>query len=201
MDTVISAGRSSRSYPVAEWGMAERILPGEAVSGDRYVMRPIPDGVLIAVVDGLGHGAEAGTAAEIAAATLEMHSSEPVIPLLERCHSALKHTRGAAISVASVSATRNSMTWAGVGNVEGVILRGVDETVPAQVRIPLFPGVAAIDYPHSERWSRRSIAMISSPSIPMAFRETFSSAHFSEARQTYSRAAFARNTVKGPMTL
>jgi hypothetical protein len=109
-------------------------------------MHPVSDGVLIAVVDGLGHGAEAAMAAEVATATLETYSREPVISLLERCHSALRHTRGAAISVASFSATYASMTWVGVGNVEGIVLRA-DKAVSAQEHIPLFPGVAGYRLP------------------------------------------------------
>jgi hypothetical protein len=127
--------------------MAQRALPGETVSGDRFVMHPVPDGALIAVVDGLGHGAEAAMAAEVAVATLQTYSCEPVISLLQRCHSALRHTRGAAISVASLSAAYGSMTWVGVGNVEGVILRSDDKAGSAQEHIPLFPGVAGYRLP------------------------------------------------------
>jgi hypothetical protein len=147
MGSVIPAKRSSRAQSVLEWGVAQRALPGETVSGDRYVMHPVPDGALIAVVDGLGHGAEAAMAAEVATATLEIYSREPVISLLERCHSALRHTRGAAISVASFSAAYRSMTWVGVGNVEGVILRADAKAAPAQEHIPLFPGVAGYRLP------------------------------------------------------
>src|SRR5215469_16350259 len=102
VNVVAKASRRPRS--VLEVGVVERALPGETVSGDRYVMHPLTDGVLIAVVDGLGHGVEAAMAAEVATATLEAYSHEPVISLLERCHSALRRTRGAAISVASLSA-------------------------------------------------------------------------------------------------
>ena len=127
--------------------MAEHVLPGETVSGDRYTVQPVPDGALIAVVDGLGHGAEAATAAEVATATLQAHSHEPVISLLERCHLALKHTRGAAISLASFNGVCGSMTWVGVGNVEGVILRAVDKTAATPEHIPLFSGVAGYRLP------------------------------------------------------
>jgi serine phosphatase RsbU (regulator of sigma subunit) len=147
MDSVTPAKESSRPQSVLEWGIAERALPGEAVNGDRYVMHPFPDGVLIAVVDGLGHGAEAAMAAEIATATLQAYCQEPVTFLLERCHSALKRTRGAAISIASVSAKHGLIAWAGVGNVEGVILRVDEKAVSAQEHIPLFAGVAGYRLP------------------------------------------------------
>ena len=42
--------------PWIEWGVATRALPGQAESGDRHLVQRFPDGVLAAVVDGLGHG-------------------------------------------------------------------------------------------------------------------------------------------------
>jgi hypothetical protein len=110
-------------------------------------MHPFPAGVLIAVVDGLGHGKEAAAAAAVATDTLEAYSCEPVIPLLKRCHAALRHTRGAAISVACLNATHDSLTWLGVGNVDGVILRADDKVTPGQEHILLLPGVAGYGLP------------------------------------------------------
>jgi len=51
-----------------EWGVATLALPGETQSGDRHLVKPVGSTVLVAVVDGLGHGAEAATAAQAAAA-------------------------------------------------------------------------------------------------------------------------------------
>src|SRR5256884_7303297 len=78
-----------------EWGVASLALPGEAESGDRHLVTPVGTGVLVAVVDGLGHGAEAASAAKAAVAALERHPTESPAPLLERCHRALNGTRGA----------------------------------------------------------------------------------------------------------
>jgi len=107
-----------------EWGVASLALPGEAESGDRHLVTPVGTGVLVAVVDGLGHGAEAASAAKAAVAALERHATESPAPLLERCHRALKGTRGAVMSVAAFSRHDQSMTWVGVGNVEGLLLYG-----------------------------------------------------------------------------
>ena len=43
--------------------------------------------------------------------------------LLEQCHRALARTRGVVMSVASVRARELTVTWLGVGNVEGVLAR------------------------------------------------------------------------------
>jgi len=107
-----------------EWGVATLAHPGEAQSGDRHLVRPVGTSVLVAVVDGLGHGAEAATAAQAAVAALERHATESPVPLIERCHRALHGTRGAVMSVALLGRSDRSMTWVGVGNVEGLLLHG-----------------------------------------------------------------------------
>lgn len=142
MDPLTSAGATASPQLVIHWGMAQTVLPGQTVSGDRHLVIPYPDGVVIAVVDGLGHGEEAAEAAEVAISTLQTHIREPVISLIKRCHEALKRTRGAAISLASFSGAYDSMTWLGVGNVEGVLLRADRKAIPVQQEIMLFPGVA-----------------------------------------------------------
>jgi len=98
-------------------------------------------------VDGLGHGEQAAAAAEVAINTLKAHVSEPVITLMKRCHEALKRTRGAAITLASFSGAYDSMTWLGVGNVEGVLLRADEKVIPVQEETMLFPGVAGYRVP------------------------------------------------------
>ena len=107
-----------------EWGVASLALPGEAQSGDLHFVKQVRTGALVAVVDGLGHGAEAAAAAQAAVAALERHATESPVPLIERCHRALQGTRGAVMSVAVFGRPDRSMTWLGVGNVEGLLLYG-----------------------------------------------------------------------------
>jgi serine/threonine protein phosphatase PrpC len=107
---------------VIDWGVAGFALAGEAESGDLHLVKPVPVGVLVAVVDGLGHGAEAAQAARAAVTTLDQHAPEPVLELVERCHQALGRTRGAVMSLAVLDHHTRTMTWLGIGNVEGVLL-------------------------------------------------------------------------------
>ena len=109
---------------VVEWGVATGLKIGQVVSGDRHVIAPFDGGVLAGVVDGLGHGGEAASAAERCVATLQRHACEALVPMLTYCHEALRSTRGAAISVASFTFHDNMMTWLGVGNVAGVLVQG-----------------------------------------------------------------------------
>lgn len=115
-------GAPGQEPRVVEWGAAGVALAGHE-SGDVHVVAEFPGGVLVAVIDGLGHGVEAAAAAKAAARVLAAFAGEPIASLVERCHEALRRTRGAVVSLASFDARRSSMTWSGVGNVEGFLLR------------------------------------------------------------------------------
>ena len=130
-----------------EWGAAASALPGQAVSGDRFVVAPFPGGVLVAVADGLGHGNEASLAAEIAVATLVKYAAESVIVLVQRCHEALLRTRGVVMSLASFNSQDNTMTWMGVGNVEGVLFRADAKANPPHETILLRGGTVGYRLP------------------------------------------------------
>jgi len=103
-------------------GVATLTLPGQQECGDRYVVAPFADGVLVAAVDGIGHGAEAAKAARIAGNILKSRPHEALVPLIKHCHDELRGTRGVVMSVASFNYPEMIMTWAGVGNVEGKLL-------------------------------------------------------------------------------
>jgi len=129
-----------------EWAVAEVARAGQTESGDRYLVTTTPDGALVAVVDGLGHGADAADAAKVAVRSLERHAHEPVIPLVRDCHHSLLGTRGAVISVASFTARDQAMTWLGVGTVEGLLLRA-QATSPRRESLLLRGGVVGVHLP------------------------------------------------------
>jgi negative regulator of sigma-B (phosphoserine phosphatase) len=98
---------------------------GEDVSGDCACIGQSEAGVLVGVVDGLGHGVDAGDAAHRAGVVLEDPSTGmEVTDALRRCHTALRGTRGAVIAVAAFPAVADDMEWLAVGNIEGILVRG-----------------------------------------------------------------------------
>jgi len=105
-----------------ELGVASRALPGETESGDGHLVASFRDGVLIAVADGLGHGPEAAAASRIAMEVLRERPDDAVTDLVRRCHAALHRTRGVVLSLASIDARAQRMTWVGVGNVEAALI-------------------------------------------------------------------------------
>ena len=133
--------------PLVEYATAGMVIPGESESGDRYLVAPTPSGTLIAVVDGLGHGVEAAEAAKVAVATLERHAGESVIALVRRCNEAMKATRGAVMSLAVFNGMDQTMTWLGVGNVEGVLLRADAQAGQSRENILMQGGVIGYQLP------------------------------------------------------
>lgn len=143
--------------PLLEWGVAARPLPGEHESGDHFLVKTFDGGALIAVVDGLGHGAEAAAAARRAVAAVEAGAGDPVPSLFRRCHDALVGTRGVVMSVAAIDTRPPRLTWAGVGNVDAWVLRPHAHSGKARTSLvtrggvlgrgvpPLLPVTLAID--------------------------------------------------------
>jgi phosphoserine phosphatase RsbX len=107
---------------LVEWGVASAALPGQTGSGDGHLVRSFPGGVMVAAIDGLGHGEEAAAASRIAVECMEQSAHESVIVLVKHCHTSLLRTRGVVMSVASFNARDETMSWVGVGNVEGLLL-------------------------------------------------------------------------------
>jgi len=133
--------------PLIEWGVAARPLAGEDQSGDSYVIKTLGDKVLAAAIDGLGHGSEAAEAARIAAMTLTNHASEDIISLVKICHETLTKTRGVVLSVASIDLAKNTMTWLGVGNVVGLLMRADPAAVPSHESLMQRGGVVGYQMP------------------------------------------------------
>ncbi len=130
-----------------ECGVATRALPGQTGSGDLDLVKSFSDGVLVAGLDGVGHGEEAASAATIARSILAAHAGEPVIALIERCHKGLRGTRGVAMSIASFNVSQGLITWLGVGNVQGVLLRrGLPRSMKEESLL-LRAGVVGVQLP------------------------------------------------------
>lgn len=96
--------------------------PGQEVSGDAWAVENGPNGGLVVLADGLGHGADAAVAADAAVKIFHRKRRLPPAQLLEAIHGGLHHTRGAAVAVAHINLETQQVIYAGVGNISGVLL-------------------------------------------------------------------------------
>src|SRR3954471_3138879 len=99
-----------------EWCTAGRPMPGEELSGDDALVRADARRALVAAIDGVGHGAPANEAAEVAVAALRQDPWDDVEALTRRCHEALRPTRGAAVGLAAFGG-EGTVPWLGGGHI------------------------------------------------------------------------------------
>ena len=108
-------------------------MDGERESGDAVVVRPTEDGVILAVIDALGHGEHAAAVAREAIVELgDVAIDRGVTHVIERLHGRLRGGRGAAGLVCILRGKR--LEVCGVGNVD-LRIRG------AKIPVALTPGV------------------------------------------------------------
>jgi phosphoserine phosphatase RsbX len=133
--------------PMVEYGVAKFVLPGQGESGDHHLVCCNRNGILVAAIDGIGHGEEAANASKAAAVLLRSSADEPVISLVERCHEKLRATRGVVLSLAYIDGEHGMMTWLGVGNVQGVLMRADAKKGNGQESLLLRAGVVGSQLP------------------------------------------------------
>ncbi len=128
------------------WAVASEPLDGEEVCGDCAAVREFGRYALAAAVDGVGHGVEAARVATVATEVLDDFHG-PVIPLFQRCHERLKNTRGVVMSVAAFNGEHDTMTWLGVGNIQGVLLRARPDAARPNENLLVFGGLLGYQMP------------------------------------------------------
>jgi phosphoserine phosphatase RsbX len=152
---------------VVEWSVRSRTLPGETLCGDRCLVKQVWEGVLVAVIDGIGHGEEAARAADVAAETIEANAERSFSLLLQQCHSNLQKTRGVVMSLAYLDDQR-TMTWMGIGNVEGRLVRRRVQYAEKIESLLLRPGVIGGDAEGLPTFYPRGLALVRGDLLIMA---------------------------------
>ncbi len=131
-----------------EWSVAGRTADNEKASGDQCLVQAFDNGVLLAVIDGLGHGDKAAEVAETTRQVLAEFAHEPPEALFQRCHRRLVGTRGVVMSLVSVSLPAATLTWLGVGNVESLLLRANPAVRPERESLLLRGGIVGYRLPN-----------------------------------------------------
>ncbi len=96
-------------------------MRGENVSGDAWTCQSYAHRRLLLVVDGLGHGSAAATAASAAVKVFQEDCQRSPYAIIEAAHSALRSTRGAALAIAEIDFDQQTVCFAGVGNIAASI--------------------------------------------------------------------------------
>lgn len=124
--TTVVAARMAEHKPCPNFSVICTPIRGELVSGDSWAVSD--DGNSFLVVDGLGHGMFAAEAAAQAVGAFRRHQNLPPARIIEFIHIALRATRGAAASIATVQPAGRVIEFAGIGNVSCMLLSNKNKT-------------------------------------------------------------------------
>lgn len=98
--------------------------PGERVCGDGWIYHCEPDRTIAMLADGLGHGIGAADAAREAVTAFQHNVHLAPADMLRNVHDALRKTRGAVAAAVEIRPAQGILTYAGVGNIAGVLMNG-----------------------------------------------------------------------------
>ena len=137
----------TRSLAVLEYGVASVTAPHREECCDRHLVKTIPGGTLVAVVDGVGEGTHAAAAARMAVRILESHANDDPASLVQTCHQHLTPARGVVMGLGVINAVHDTLTWLGVGNVAGTLVRPHSPASRAAEEMFLRPGIVGCRLP------------------------------------------------------
>lgn len=136
----------------------------------------------MAVADGLGHGAEAAYAAEVAMACIGAGLERSFDDIFAACDLRLRDTRGVALAVAVVAIDSGQLTIASVGNIRTLLL-----TASKDCRFGGSRGIVGGGYtrltPQVQTLSRGDVLVLFSDGVD----------EFSELRKTLEETAYFPN--------
>ena len=119
-------GKAAVAPPLYGAGHVNVPVAGETISGDGYCVRPHGDGWTVFMADGLGHGPLAAQAADEAVRIFRSVEHAELKDILMAVHTGIRHTRGAAVATCRYLPEANLVRYAGVGNIEGRIVTGIE---------------------------------------------------------------------------
>lgn len=128
-------GRAPRGVAL-ETGAIVVPKPGEFECGDTWCYVERAGGALVMGVDGLGHGLGAAQAASMACEVFMTEKTRAPGAVLERIHTNLRATRGAAAIVIEIDWDNGRLLAAGIGNVIAAIVQN-----NSAKRIPSYNGI------------------------------------------------------------
>jgi anti-sigma regulatory factor (Ser/Thr protein kinase) len=106
------------SHGTVDCEILTRPKPGEIQNGDGVSFSRIGDRHQLALIDGLGHGAEAFKSTQDIQEVFRTHPSLRMPDLMERAHRAMHGGRGAVVGILQLDQREGQIRYVGVGNID-----------------------------------------------------------------------------------
>jgi anti-sigma regulatory factor (Ser/Thr protein kinase) len=141
-----------------EYGVFSISKPGELVNGDAYVIREFNgDSVLLAVIDGEGHGEKANRAMVLVKDIIEEQYKVPLDEIMKNCHQSLikKNGRRAVVGLCRLSPHR--LEYLGIGDTDIMVIADGEGYLSPYSR----PGQLGTGYKGLKKMSEKNVRKIS----------------------------------------
>lgn len=126
---LLAAISNSSEVPTAKFQVGVRSTPklGQDVCGDAWGVQSVGGNLWVTLLDGLGHGPMAWEASNRAVGVFfDADPTDQPADVLWRAHQGIKATRGAVMAIAMFDADNRVLSFAGVGNIVGIVAAGDD---------------------------------------------------------------------------
>lgn len=105
------------------WFVAQKTKQAGQASGDGYLISRDGRLAMFAVADGSGSGRLAADVTGTCLAALGRQEEFGLDASFEQCNDALKGSRGAALGIVLIDMEKNRLSWASVGDIDGLLVR------------------------------------------------------------------------------
>ena len=106
-----------------EYGVFSISKPGELLNGDAYVVREFNgDSVLLAVIDGEGHGEKANHAMVVVKDIVEKNYKLPLDEIMRKCHQSLIQKNGRRAVVGLCKLSLHHLEYLGIGDTDIMVI-------------------------------------------------------------------------------
>ncbi|TMU70293.1 ATP-binding protein [Pseudomonas fluorescens] len=127
--------------PDIRYGVSQHSLHNDPACGDVWHLKYEGASISALVIDGLGHGEEAERAGREGARAFALTPFADPVMLMEDMHRDMIGTRGGAVAFTQFDGRRDSLTFAGVGNI-GASLINADKSRG----LASHPGIVGVQY-------------------------------------------------------
>ena len=105
-----------------KFGIATHPMSGNKYNGDMCLVKEFDHKVLIALIDGLGHGELAAVASSRCMKSIEEHYGMGLKEIFTYCDIELRKTNGVVMGIMFTDFEHSTLSYAGVGNISASVI-------------------------------------------------------------------------------
>jgi anti-sigma regulatory factor (Ser/Thr protein kinase)/serine/threonine protein phosphatase PrpC len=147
-----------------KFGILSRPFKGEKSNGDNVFLKEFDKKIMIAVIDGLGHGFGAEEASQKTVECLDKNYFRDLDYIINQIKADIRKTRGVVMSIALIDHRKKLLNYVGIGNVTTRIYKSPEDIRPVnnngmiRATVPRF---RISQYP----WSNENIIVMTTDGV------------------------------------